>query len=89
MVHACARFGYYSTIRGIDRPAQQLDDIPRYIYFIFSFQVLFNYQLTYLYSWFLAEKLKYLYLLFDDDTNPFKWDEWVCNTTEAHSLPSI
>ena len=59
MVHACARFGY-STILGIDGPAQQIDDIivPRYIYFIFSLQVLYPYQLTYLYSWFLAEKLK-------------------------------
>ena len=77
MVYACARFGY-STILGIDGPAQQIDDIvPRYIYFIFSLQVLFPYQLTYLYSWFLAGKLEYLYLLFDDDTNPFKLDEWV------------
>ena len=60
MVHACAIFGY-STIRGIDEPAQQLDDIPRYIFFIFSFQVLFPYQLTYLYSWFLADG--YVYVL--------------------------
>ena len=73
--YACTRFGY-STIRGIDGPVQQLelDDMPR-IYFIFS--LLFPYRLTYLYSWFLAERLKYLYLLFDD-TNSL--DEWVCNT---------
>ena len=40
------------------------------------------YQITYLYSWFLAETLKYLYLLFDD-TNSFKLDEWVFDT-EVH-----
>ena len=37
------------------------------------------------YSWFLAETLKYLYLLFDD-TDSFKLDEWVFNT-EGHPLP--
>jgi mannosyl-oligosaccharide alpha-1,2-mannosidase len=36
-------------------------------------------------SYFLAETLKYLYLLFDDkDTIPL--DKWVFNT-EAHPLP--
>lgn len=36
-------------------------------------------------SWFLAETLKYLYLLFDDvDHIPI--DKWVFNT-EAHPLP--
>ncbi|KAK2462665.1 hypothetical protein APHAL10511_005398 [Amanita phalloides] len=36
-------------------------------------------------SWFLAETLKYLYLLFDD-TNSIPLDRWVFNT-EAHPLP--
>ena len=36
-------------------------------------------------SWFLAETLKYMYLLFDD-VNSFKLDEWVFNT-EAHPVP--
>ncbi|KAF8628835.1 hypothetical protein AX17_005895 [Amanita inopinata Kibby_2008] len=36
-------------------------------------------------SWFLAETLKYLYLLFDD-TDPIPLDKWVFNT-EAHPLP--
>jgi mannosyl-oligosaccharide alpha-1,2-mannosidase len=36
-------------------------------------------------SWFLAETLKYLYLLFDD-TNSFALDRWVFST-EAHPLP--
>jgi len=36
-------------------------------------------------SWFLAETLKYLYLLFDD-TNSITLDKWVFNT-EAHPLP--
>lgn len=37
------------------------------------------------YSWFLAETLKYLYLLFDD-INSISLDKWVFNT-EAHPLP--
>jgi hypothetical protein len=45
----------------------------------FNYHFLFPYGLTYLYSWFLAETLKCLYLQFDD-TNSFKWDEWVFNT---------
>lgn len=36
-------------------------------------------------SWFLAETLKYLYLLFCDD-DVISLDEWVFNT-EAHPLP--
>ncbi|KAF8628837.1 hypothetical protein AX17_005897 [Amanita inopinata Kibby_2008] len=36
-------------------------------------------------SWFLAETLKYLYLLFDD-SNSIPLDQWVFNT-EAHPLP--
>ncbi|KAH6881195.1 glycoside hydrolase [Coprinopsis sp. MPI-PUGE-AT-0042] len=36
-------------------------------------------------SYFLAETLKYLYLLFDDE-DPIKFDRWVFNT-EAHPLP--
>ncbi|KAH6888930.1 mannosyl-oligosaccharide 1,2-alpha-mannosidase [Coprinopsis sp. MPI-PUGE-AT-0042] len=36
-------------------------------------------------SYFLAETLKYLYLLFDDE-DPIKFDQWVFNT-EAHPLP--
>lgn len=36
-------------------------------------------------SYFLAETLKYFYLLFDR-VNPFAFDRWVFNT-EAHPLP--
>ncbi|KAF5371378.1 hypothetical protein D9615_009662 [Tricholomella constricta] len=36
-------------------------------------------------SFFLAETLKYLYLLFDD-TDPYPFEKWVFNT-EAHPLP--
>jgi len=36
-------------------------------------------------SWFLAETLKYLYMLFDDDSL-ISLDKWVFNT-EAHPLP--
>ena len=38
-------------------------------------------------SFFLAETLKYLYLLFDDDSN-ISLDKWVFNT-EAHPLPIL
>jgi len=37
-------------------------------------------------SFWLAETLKYLYLLFEDDPTVFSFDEWVFNT-EAHPLP--
>ncbi|KAF9525568.1 glycoside hydrolase [Crepidotus variabilis] len=43
------------------------------------------YPLDYMPSWFLAETLKYLYLLFDDDSE-ITFDKWVFNT-EAHPLP--
>ena len=40
-------------------------------------------------SFFLAETLKYLYLLFDDDAaNRFPLDQYVFNT-EAHPLPVL
>jgi hypothetical protein len=37
-------------------------------------------------SFFLAETLKYLYLLFSDDDSLFPFDQYVFNT-EAHPLP--
>ena len=37
-------------------------------------------------SFFLGETLKYLYLLFSDDTTTYSIDKWVYNT-EAHPLP--
>ncbi len=37
-------------------------------------------------SFFITETLKYLFLLFTDDTNILKLDQWVFNT-EAHPLP--
>ena len=37
-------------------------------------------------SFFLAETLKYLFLLFGDNDSIFALDEWVFNT-EAHPLP--
>jgi len=43
--------------------------------------------LTVLHSFFLAETLKYLYLLYADDTL-LPLDQWVFNT-EAHPLPVI
>jgi mannosyl-oligosaccharide alpha-1,2-mannosidase len=42
--------------------------------------------IIYFYSFFFAETLKYLYLIFDDPSNPrFPLDKWVFNT-EAHPL---
>lgn len=37
-------------------------------------------------SFFLAETLKYLYLLFDDEKELIPLDKWVFNT-EGHPLP--
>lgn len=37
-------------------------------------------------SFWLAETLKYFYLLFEDDPNVLPLDEWVFNT-EAHPIP--
>jgi mannosyl-oligosaccharide alpha-1,2-mannosidase len=37
-------------------------------------------------SFWVAETLKYLYLLFEDDGNVVPLDQWVFNT-EAHPLP--
>lgn len=37
-------------------------------------------------SFFLAETLKYFYLLFEDDANVLPLDQWVLNT-EAHPFP--
>lgn len=37
-------------------------------------------------SFWLAETLKYLFLLFEDDANVLPLDQWVFNT-EAHPLP--
>lgn len=37
-------------------------------------------------SFFLAETLKYFYLLFEDDPNVLPLDQWVFNT-EAHPFP--
>jgi len=39
-------------------------------------------------SFFLAETLKYLYLLFEDDDEVLSFDKWVFNT-EAHPLPIL
>jgi mannosyl-oligosaccharide alpha-1,2-mannosidase len=82
--HARTRFGY-TTVRGIDghHGVQQLDDMPRYNFILFITLPLTLFLCCY--SWFLAETLKYLYLLFDD-TDSFKLDEWVFNS-EGHPLP--
>ncbi len=37
-------------------------------------------------SFFITETLKYLFLLFSDDPDILRLDEWVFNT-EAHPLP--
>ena len=55
--------------------------LPKYVIHLLPSFLLW---VTYLYVWFLAETLKYLSLLFDD-TNSFKWEEWVLDT-EAHPL---
>ena len=74
-----------TTVRGIDdrHGVQQLDEMPRYNFILFYLLLHF---VKPVYGWFLAETLKYLYLLFDDSTDSFKLDEWVFNT-EGHPLP--
>ena len=47
--------------------------LPKYVIYLLPSFLLW---VSYSYSWFLAETLKYLYPLFDD-TNSFKLDEWV------------
>ena len=93
--HTRTKYGY-STVRGITGSVQpqQLDDMPRYVFLFINFKKKFFFfpsgsPLTLIFglldSWFLAETLKYMYLLFDD-VNSFKLDEWVFNT-EAHPVP--
>jgi hypothetical protein len=42
--------------------------------------------MLYVFSFFFAETMKYLYLIFDDPNSPrFPFDQWVFNT-EAHPL---
>ena len=59
--------------------------ICRGIYLYCNFNLFSLIDCLLVYSWFLAETLKYLYVLFDD-SDSFKLDEWVFNT-EAHPLP--
>ena len=85
--HTRSEFGYTSVhvARG---KIHQLDDMPRLIIFFknSSFYLSNNDSpFFFLCSWFLAETLKYLYLLFDD-TSSIALDQWVFNT-EAHPLP--
>jgi mannosyl-oligosaccharide alpha-1,2-mannosidase len=83
--HARTKYGY-TTVRGIDGVAvQQLDEMPRFNLISLLWLLLLTFIFFVFYSWFLAETLKYLYLLFDD-TSSFKLNEWVFNT-EAHPLP--
>lgn len=74
----------YASISGVDGvDPQKVDDMPRYIP---SQNILSPHQIKPLsYSYFLAETLKYLYLLFED-SDPYPLDRWVYNT-EAHPLP--
>lgn len=79
--HAKTPMGY-SNVRDIDSDRiMVLDDMPRYCaYFLVFLSLLIGN-----FSWFLAETLKYLYLLMDD-SNTIPLDKWVFNT-EAHPLP--
>jgi len=65
--------------------SEKVDDMPRYAKFFsspFSCKLMVP-----LNSYFLAETLKYLYLLFDD-TDFIDLKKWVFNT-EAHPLPAF
>ena len=87
--HTRTKYGY-TSIRGVNKQdVEKLDDMPRLFLFLFFFSFLFLFfsvtNPSIVFSWFLAETLKYLYLLFDD-TNSYPLDRWVFNT-EAHPLP--
>ena len=76
----------YSSLHGVDQQqVRLLNDMPRYV-LLSSVEhksvTLIGFCTV---SWFLAETLKYLYLLFDD-TNAITFNNWVFNT-EAHPLP--
>lgn len=79
------QYGFTSVSNVDGEWTRQLDDMPRSVDFVESAWLsLTLYHLAYC-SYFLAETLKYLYLLFDD-VNSFSLDRWVFNT-EAHPLP--
>ena len=66
-----------------DEPFPNNNDMPRYAKLLYFF--LADNLMHFWYSWFLAETLKYFYLLFDD-ADPISLNNWVFNT-EAHPLP--
>jgi len=81
-INKFARTEYgFASVHGVDGNIRQLDDMPRYGFK--SFPWIYNQPPPC--SWFLAETLKYLYLLFDD-VNSITFNHWVFNT-EAHPLP--
>lgn len=79
--HSRTEYGYASVGSVGYPPYSKIDDMPRYCAAHSSIVA----RLTSVLSYFLAETLKYLYLLFDDE-DPISLDKWVFNT-EAHPLP--
>jgi mannosyl-oligosaccharide alpha-1,2-mannosidase len=84
-VHAKTEYGYASVdMVDMDSP-RLIDDMPRYI-----LSCCCPFRQAYagsVYSYFLAETLKYLYLLFDEsELDLYPFEKWVFNT-EAHLLP--
>lgn len=79
--HSRTEYGYASVGSIAYAPHTKIDDMPRYC----AVLPLHASSTHGFFSYFLAETLKYLYLLFDDN-DPISLDEWVFNT-EAHPLP--
>lgn len=75
-------YGYASVDRVNDEVVRLIDDMPRYVATVCWIESTGHDASA---SYFLAETLKYLYLLFDD-ADPYPFDKWVYNT-EAHPLP--
>ncbi|KAJ6607001.1 glycoside hydrolase [Mycena sp. CBHHK59/15] len=81
--HARTDLGYASVATVDSLPVKHLDEMPRLVCSVVTHSALTSPAL--LSSFFLAETLKYLYLLFvDQEIIPL--DKWVFNT-EAHPLP--
>jgi len=75
------RSGFASIDMVDTSPSPMRDEMPRLFQWLSHILI----WLTPIYSYFLAETLKYLYLLFSEE-DPIPLDTWVFNT-EGHPLP--
>ncbi|KAG6814916.1 hypothetical protein H0H93_011658 [Arthromyces matolae] len=81
--YAKTEYGYASINYVDSEQAGPIDDMPRYVEI--CFRIVSGQKRLNRNSFFLAETLKYLFLLFDEG-DPYPLSKWVLNT-EAHPLP--